>query len=111
MSHRIRLGPPWEVAADGTRYLRRFGRPRTLDAAEQVWLVCGSLPEGAEISVNGMAVGTAAGGEFAVEITSLLRPRNELAINLPAAETLGDIALEIRDAQARVPVPPEPPFI
>jgi len=96
VSHRIRLGPPWEVSADGTRHVRRFGRPRTLDADEQVWLVCGSLTEGSEVLVNGTSVGTSAGGAFAVDITSLLQPRNELAITLPAATALGDIALEIR---------------
>jgi len=89
------------------RHVRRFGRPRMLDADEQVWLVCGALPAGSNISVNGITVGLSA----AVEITSLLKPRNELAINLPAAAALGDIALEIRDTQARLPVPPNSPLI
>jgi hypothetical protein len=99
--HRIRLGPPWEVVAEAgrTRHTRNFGRPRTLDPGESVWLVCESIPGAADVAVNGRVVGTApAAGAFAAEITGLLRPRNKLIVAVAAAEPLGLVALEIRGA-------------
>lgn len=102
MAHRIRLGPPWEVtaAAGRTRHARAFGRPRTLDAAEQVWLVCASVPGPAEVYVNGELVGTVAGAgsPVATDITFVLKPRNELIIDTPSTEAVGEVALEIRAA-------------
>ena len=95
MAHRIRLGPPWAVTREEgrTRHARKFGRPRTLDADEQVWLVCGSLPAGSKVTVNGTSV-----VPDAANITSLLLPRNEVVIVSPAPDSLGEIALEIRFA-------------
>ncbi len=99
--HRIRLGPPWEITPlDGrSLHTRRFGRPRTLDPDERVWLVCLS-PSKAEISVNGEPVGTAAdnGTIFSADITNLLKHRNELRITAISTEPLAGVALEIRKA-------------
>lgn len=98
MSHRIRLGAPWEVseAPGGTQHVRRFGRPRTLDATEQVWLVCESLPGGSHVEINGASLGTPSGGPFSADITSVLKPRNELRIVVPTSAPIGEAALEIR---------------
>jgi hypothetical protein len=99
--HTIRLGPPWQVAAtaDGTRHARKFGRPRTLDADERLWLVCEHVPGSAAIRVNGTAVGTVdAPGPFAADITSLLHPRNEVTLVVASDSPLGAIALEVRPA-------------
>ena len=89
--HRIRLGPPWEVTPlpDGrVRHLRRFGRPRTLDANERLKLVCERV---VTASVNGVELGTAS--EF--DLTPLLQPRNEVVIEMAADEPLGEVALEV----------------
>lgn len=93
--HRIRLGPPWEITAvEGrTWHVRRFGRPR-LDPEEQVWLVIDALPENAEVFVNGTGFATAV-CPFAEEITTLLKPRNELRIATAEGELIGEVALEI----------------
>ncbi|HJZ59803.1 MAG TPA: hypothetical protein VKE74_32980 [Gemmataceae bacterium] len=98
MSHRIRLGPPWQVTTDTgrARHARKFGRPRTLDANERVWLVCESIPDPVEVFVNGEKVGTATGGPFAADITHLLDVRNEVVIETASADPLRDVALEIR---------------
>lgn len=99
MAHRIRLGPPWVVtpADDGrTRRARHFGRPRTLDPGECVWLMCGSLPAGSDVRVNGDSVGATDGEHFAADITHLLKPRNELVIHATTPDPLGEVALEIR---------------
>lgn len=99
--HTIRLGPPWSVTpeAAGERHARKFGRPRTLDADERLWLVCAHVPGPAAVSVNGAVVGTAgAGGPFAADVTSLLRPRNEVVFAVPAGGALGAVALEVRPA-------------
>ncbi len=97
--HKIRLGPPWDVAplAGGTRHTRKFGWPRTLDATERVWLVCEHVPASGEVQVNATVVGKIdAPGPFAVDVTSLLRPRNEAFFFIESELPLGAIALEIR---------------
>src|SRR5882724_3807180 len=98
-THVIRLRDPWEVtrAGDRTRHARRFGAPRTRDPAERVWLVCGSVPGPAVVSVNGEPVGAAeAGRPFAADVTDRLAPRNEVVFEVSSADPLGDVALEIR---------------
>jgi hypothetical protein len=97
--HTIRLGPPWQVTATdgGTSHARKFGRPRTLDANEKVWLVCERIPGAAEIRVNGATVGAAdAPGAFAADITPLLQSRNEVVFVVTSKLPLGASALEIR---------------
>jgi hypothetical protein len=99
--HTIRLGPPWDVTAtaEGSRHARKFGRPRTLDENERLWLVCEHLPAPAEVVVNGAAVGSvAAPGPFAADITPLLRPRNEVIFTLASDSAPGATALEVRSA-------------
>lgn len=94
--HRIRLGPPWEVVPlpDGrTRHTRRFGRPRTLDTAERVWLVA-ELPEDSEVTLNGETLEASA--DFAANVTDRLQPRNELVVIVPADAAPVGVALEIR---------------
>jgi hypothetical protein len=99
MPHRIRLGPPWEVVADGdrTRHTRKFGKPRLQAANEQIWLVCDAVPAFAEVSLNGELLGVVEPGPFALEVTALLQPRNEIVILVASADSLGGVALEIRD--------------
>ena len=99
MVHRIRLGPPWQVTTldDGrSRHARRFGRPRTVDSTEAVWLVVESLSVGCEVFLNEVPFDII--HPFAVEVTRLLNPRNEVAIHMPADALLGEVALEIRTA-------------
>jgi hypothetical protein len=98
--HTIRLGPPWQTTTTdaGTRHARKFGRPRTLDPNERVWLVCEHVPGAVEVSVNGSAVGTSdASGPFAADVTAHLQPRNEVVFAVVAADgPLGAVVLEIR---------------
>jgi hypothetical protein len=98
--HRIRLRGAWEVVPlDGerVRHARRFGRPRTQDAAETVWLVCESVPGAATVSLNGTRIGEAAAGQtFALDITGQLDVRNEVTIDVMNAAALGEVAIEIR---------------
>jgi hypothetical protein len=99
--HTIRLGPPWQLTAVAgtTRHARKFGRPRTLDAAERLWLVCEHVPGPAEVRVNDTPVAAPdAPGPFAADITSLLRPRNEVIFAVASEEPLGAVALEVRPA-------------
>ena len=99
--HTIRLGPPWEVTVTpgGTRHARRFGSPRTLDPAERLWLVCAHVPGPAEVQVNGTLVAeVVAPGPVAVDLTSLLRARNEVVFIVRSASALGAVALEVRAA-------------
>ncbi len=99
MIHRIRLGPPWQVTTleDGrSRHARRFGWPRTIDSAETIWLVVESLPVGCEVFVNEVPFEIT--DPFAVEVTRLLNPRNEVEFLLPVGASMGAVALEIRTA-------------
>lgn len=91
--HRMTLRPPWEreTLPDGrTRHRRRFGRPRTVDATETVWLVGDAS---GEVLLNGELLG-ACEGRFAFEVTNRLAPRNEVAID--TAGVLGPVAVEVR---------------
>src|SRR5687768_4324963 len=95
-THSIRLGPPWQTTTSdvGTRHARKFGRPRTLDANERLWLVCEHVPGAAEVRVNGTAVGSLdASGPFAADVTALLRPRNEVSFAVASDGSLGAVAL------------------
>lgn len=97
--HRIRLGPPWEVVPlpDGrVRHVRRFGRPRTLDANERLWLATERIPGAAVYTLNGRPLGERpAGGGWVFDITPLVQPRNELVIEVASAEPLGSVGLEV----------------
>jgi hypothetical protein len=100
-NHRIRLRGAWETTstADRTHHARKFGRPRTLDARERVWLVCESVPGPVEVSVNGQPVGTlAAAGPFAADITEQLRERNAVLFAVASDRPLGEVRIEIRAA-------------
>ncbi|AWM41083.1 hypothetical protein [Gemmata obscuriglobus] len=80
------------------RHSRKFGRPRTLDPNERVWLVCEHVPGSGEVTVNGVLVGTlATAGSFAADITARLAPRNEVALVVASEAPLGAVALEIRE--------------
>ncbi|MCI0705753.1 MAG: hypothetical protein L0241_32225 [Planctomycetia bacterium] len=99
VSHRINLGPPWEVTpvAGGVKHARKFGWPRTLDANERLWLVCEQVPGAAEVSLNDSPLGKiSAAGPFAAEITVLLQPRNEVVFSVTSDEPLGAVSLEVR---------------
>jgi hypothetical protein len=102
--HRIRLRGPWEWQAgeaSGTIVLpgslagvagrvtfrRRFGYPGTIDTHERVWLLAGS----GAATLNGVPLGAG----VAFDVTALLRPRNELGIEVDGP-TPGDVALEVR---------------
>src|SRR5262245_31432103 len=98
--HTIRLRGAWGVTSDArsrTQHTRNFGRPRTLDADERLWLVCAHVPGAGEVFVNGEIVGTlTSAGPFAVDITGRLLPRNTVAFVVASAEALGEVVLEIR---------------
>ena len=97
--HTIRLGPPWEVTpvAGATQHSRKFGRPRTLDANERLWIVCAHLPPAARVLVNSQLVGmVSTAGPFAADITELLQPRNTVVLLVESADALGEVALEVR---------------
>jgi hypothetical protein len=78
--------------SDGrTQFARSFGRPRTLDADERLWVVFEVI---GEVSVNGTGLGV--GQEF--DLTPHLLPRNRLEIILPSG-TLDQANLEVRRQQ------------
>jgi hypothetical protein len=97
--HRIRLGSPWEVAFEGerTRHKRNFGRPRTLDSGDRVWLVCERIPGAADVTVNGELIGTTpTAGPFVADVTARLLARNVVIVSVISGEPLAGVALEIR---------------
>jgi hypothetical protein len=99
MSHIIRLRGAWESIPheDGVNHIRSFGRPRTLDAYEQVWLVCLCVPGYFEVSLNGQALGGKhESGSFAADISDLLQARNTVCFVVTSSEPLGEVSIEIR---------------
>lgn len=92
--HRIRLNGFWTATptADGrVEHARSFGKPRTSDPTETLWVVTESP---GEVRVNGASQGD--GNEVRIGVE--LQPRNRLAILTSAGETLGDVAIEIRQS-------------
>ncbi|MBA4066610.1 MAG: hypothetical protein C0501_23480 [Isosphaera sp.] len=101
--HTIRLGPPWVVTPgpDRTTHARNFGRPRTLDPGERVWLVCARVPGPAEVALNGEPVGALpAAGPFAADVTDRLHPRNAVTFSVASDDPLGGVVLEVRPGGA-----------
>ncbi len=122
--HRIRLRGPWECEPPGGppvvvtmpchwaaagladlggrfRCRRRFGYPGRIDPHERVWLTVAGVADCAAVSLNGTPLGRVEGaGPVEFDVTALLRPRNELILDVegPAAEggLRGEIALEVR---------------
>lgn len=99
MTHAIRLRSAWTATPlpDGrTRLARRFGRP-TAPAGETVWLCGDAAPGDGTAAVNGEALGhLAAGRPFAFDVTRLLGVRNEIRLDVTAADPPADVRLEVR---------------
>lgn len=99
VAHVIRLRGAWEATADGTHTLhtRKFGRPRTLDPHERLWLVCARVPAQTEVMLNGVVTASAAeSGSIAVDVTDGLRPRNAVSFRVAGAGAIGEVHLEVR---------------
>src|SRR5262245_2345393 len=96
--HQSGLGP----FAGRVRCRRRFGSPSRIAAHERAWLVFEGADDCAAVWLNGAFLGRRekAREPFDFEITSLLKPRNELLVEIESrAETgglWGDVALEIQ---------------
>lgn len=96
--HRIRLTGFWQEleSSDGrVRLCRSFGRPRSLDPDERVWLVCEPSVEPNVVTVNGQKIIgqlTEVGSEFA--ITEVLQPRNQVILDTRTKNPT--VVLEIR---------------
>jgi hypothetical protein len=91
----------WADFAGRVHCVRRFGYPGRIDAHERVWLTFAGVAASADVTLNGHRLGRHAGkGAFEFEITSLLKPRNELAVLVESPDShgglWGEVALEIR---------------
>ena len=102
-THSIHLGNAWEAepadVGHAPEWVRRFGRPTGLGAADAVWLVI-EAPADAALALNGVALPASAAGEtYRMNVAPLLRDRNLLVL-VPrlAAEPVGAPA-------ARAPLP------
>jgi hypothetical protein len=87
--------------AGRARFTRRFGYPGRIDDFERVWLTVAGVDSSGELSLNGSAVGRLGASDpaFEAEITPLLRPRNELVVDVEGDEQgglYGEVVLEVR---------------
>jgi hypothetical protein len=101
--HTIRLRGFWSVTTTPDKkahlHSRGFGRPRTLDADERLWLVCTHVPGQAQILLNQTLIEELpAAGPLAIDITPYLQARNHLIFIVCSAAPLGEVALEVRRA-------------
>jgi len=101
--HRIRLRGPWRCEPSGfpgrVRFRRAFGYPGRIDAYERVWLTFAGIIGATEARLNNHLLGhLATASEF--EVTPLLRPRNELVVEIDGDAECGglpgEVALEVR---------------
>lgn len=103
--HRIRLRHPWQcegLDASRARFTRRFGYPGQIDNDERVWLTLADLAGPSSISLNGalLTETTSACAWLEQDVTTLLLPRNELRLEMPApaerVQPWSEVALEVR---------------
>lgn len=116
--HRIRLRGPWELEQPDKRRVtvpcrwsdlgittgpillrRRFGYPGQIDNDERVWLTFERSADIADARLNGNWLGNISSRPTEFDVTSLLRDRNQLEVEVqtPTAESsLGEVALEVR---------------
>jgi hypothetical protein len=84
------------------RFRRRFGYPGRIDQHERVWLTFARLSGAAEIHLNDQFLGRVENASAPVEfeVTRLLRPRNELVVDIEGTAEqgglCGEVALEVR---------------
>ena len=83
------------------RFRRRFGYPGQIDDWERVWLTFEGASDRATVRLNGADLGEHAGdGPFEFDVTRLLRPRNELIVDVDGTAERGGLwgetALEVR---------------
>ena len=81
------------------RFRRSFGYPGRIDAHERVWLTFEGVADEAEIRLNDSPLGQIIGpAEF--DVTRLLRPRNEMVLEVEGTAERGglwgEVALEVR---------------
>lgn len=109
-THTIRLKHFWisTVLPTGrVRFTRSFGKPRTLDANETVWIVASSSPGTGTATLNGTCLGNfEANVPFAFEISGLLSNRNEVCLEIVTTVELAieDIVLEFRQTEIERPL-------
>jgi hypothetical protein len=81
------------------RFRRAFGYPGRIDAHERVWLTFAGIDGAAEAQLNNHPLGPIATASE-IEVTSLLRPRNELVVEVEGTTEQGglwdEVALEVR---------------
>ncbi len=88
--------------AGRVRFVRHFGYPTRIDPHERLWLTFAGVEGVAEVWLNGHYLGRhdRAGEAFDYEVTNLLRPRNELKVEVesrsPDGGMWGEVALEVR---------------
>jgi hypothetical protein len=88
--------------AGRVRFVRRFGRPRQLDPHERAWLCFEGVTGAASFSLNAEPLGERGPDEGPVEfeVTDRLRSRNELTVEVTAADgsggLWGEVVLEVR---------------
>src|SRR5436309_4806058 len=70
--------------AGRARFRRRFGYPGRIDAHERVWLTFAGVDAAADVRLNDHPLGRHAGAfePFEFEVTALLRPRNDLVVEV-----------------------------
>ena len=122
VANRVELPCDWQATLGvdfrgKVRYRRRFNRPTGLDPHERVWLVVEGVDAFGAAALNGSKLGEVRGYALpaSFDVTGLLSPSNELAIDVelpaetsgaaapmrPGRETLaggpiGEVRLEIR---------------
>jgi beta-galactosidase/beta-glucuronidase len=84
------------------RYRRAFGRP-TIEAGERVYLVIEAVDAEARVLLNGQPLGETRGGPARFDVTALLRPRNELMVEVSLPVHPPDEERQIRGARAGLP--------
>lgn len=77
--------------AASVTYRRHFNRPTGLSPQTAVVLICGLIPLADRAELNGHVLSAPFAGEMAIDITQLLLPHNQLAVEI-CCDRYGDAA-------------------
>jgi len=85
----VQMPARWEELfgkrAGRVRFQRRFGRPTNLEPSERVFVVFEGVGGNATVWLNGQPLGQLKGPRGAFDVTELLRPSNQLVVEVEYA--------------------------
>jgi len=85
----------WNLLDAPVLLTRTFGYPGRIDSHECVWLTITQVEGNATMTLNDHLLGETENAPFEADVTSVLKPHNQLDIHFKGNQ-VGDVAMEVR---------------